>query len=89
MGRSYTPKYRAEMWDCRGMKTMMSWHLPVSLRSIEEYVWAYHNSMKSGGCNAHIPQSLGYVPTLNRVIIVRQSNDDVVQVWSAPSFMVI
>jgi len=89
MGRSITPKYRMEFVDSQGVKVQMCWKGKATEKSLGEWVFAYHESMKSGGCNAHIPQSLGVFPAVNKAKVIRQVDNAVVATWNAPMFMVI
>lgn len=93
MGKSITPKYiiviwdnpkispNAMVWDCRGKK-------PTE-KQLDDYITVYINSLKVGGCNYHITESLGYIPVPYRAHIVNQKTNEIVVKWNAPAFMAI
>lgn len=89
MGRSITPKYRMEMTDCKGVVSLMCWKGAPNKKGLEQWVTRYHDSLKVGGVNEHLSKSLGFLPLVYHVKLVRQADNVVVSCWKAPMFMVI
>jgi hypothetical protein len=90
MGRSRTSKYAIEMDGV----TSSCWFVNEKGRPTEEnlaeYVSAYVESLKVGGCNYHVSKALGFMPIPNwaRIVLNDGSRKPVVE-WKAPMFMVI
>jgi hypothetical protein len=91
MGRSVTPKYAMTVdgnpetcftWDCKryGRPTVAN---------IEKWVMAFAKSLEVGGSNAHLSESLGYIPYPRTVVVkYNERNGVVVASWKAAMFQV-
>ena len=97
MGRTSTPTYRMELEERRTASsnpavTRMAWDCRSKGRptdaNLERYVLAYADSLKAGGVNMHLSQSLGHMPIPHSARIVRQSTGQVVASWEAATFQV-
>ena len=97
MGRIVTPTYRVEVVERRTASsnpavTRMAWDCRSKGRptdaNLERYVLAYADSLKSGGVNVHLSESLGFMPIPHSARIVRQSTGQVVASWQAAMFQV-
>ncbi len=93
MGRTITPTYRLEMEEQRAgstspAMTRMAWKGRPTDANLERYVFAYVDSLKSGGVNVHLSESLGYMPIPHAARVVRQSTGQVVASWEAAMFQV-
>jgi hypothetical protein len=89
MGKSYTPTYRIEFWDCKGVKAQQAWRGKATKKALAEWVWAYDDSLKVGGVNFHVSQMLKYIPFVSKAIIVRQADNTIMTAWTMPMFQVI
>lgn len=92
-GTSVTPTFRLEITDGSGGYTSpMEWDTAAygrpSEQALEQWVMRYAESLEPGGANAHVSQSLGFVPYPTSAKVIRQETGDVVAQWSAPPFMV-
>jgi len=84
MGRSTTPKYRLEM-KIKGIWQSQAWEgKPTNLR-LAQYRDGYNQSLKKGGANEHL--GTNYWATDAR--IVRQSTNEIVVNFTAPSFELV
>lgn len=95
MGRTNTPTYRVEMEERRTGSsnpaiTRMAWDCRSKGRptdpNLERYVLAHVDSLKAGGVNVHLSESLGFMPIPHSARIVRQSTGRVVASWEAAMF---
>ena len=81
MGRSYTPKYRIEFWDCKGVKAQQAWRGSVTKKALEEWIKVYEDSLKVGGVNYHICKMLKYIPFVHKAVIIRQADQTMMTEW--------
>lgn len=91
MGRTITPSYRVELMEHRvgsfgPAVNRMGWDGRPTVANLERYVFAYVDSLKAGGVNAHISESLGYIPIPHSARIVRQKTGRIVASWQAAMF---
>jgi hypothetical protein len=82
MGRIVKIKYRL---DTIGFS--QAWRGPVTAKRLAQWVESYHNSLKTGGANAHLSEHYGYIPLLKEARIVNQETGNIVATWKAPMFM--
>ena len=81
MGKSYTPKYRIEFWDCQGVKAQQAWRGAITKKALGEWVVKYEDSLKAGGVNFHISQMLKYIPFVEKALVVRQADGVIMTAW--------
>ena len=92
MGRSYTPTFRVETVENFGKVNTYDWPLKGSKftqEKIEEWRIMMNASFAPNGCNAHIAESIGYVPHISHAKLIRQSSGKVVLESVAPMFEVV
>lgn len=65
-------------WDGKGQATA---------QNLEKFVLAWNQSVKPGGCNAHLSESKGFCPFPNSAFIKSQITKKIVARWQAPKFM--
>jgi len=82
-----TPTHRLELVE-HGQQLTMAWKGRVSDARLQQWIEDYIDSLKIGGCNAHISLKLGYIPIPDKAQIVHQNSGDIVATWTAPAFMV-
>ena len=87
MGRIYTPKYRVEYRDQAGWHSQ-AWKGTANSDSLEKWRVAMNKSFQTGGNNYLVSEMIGYEPHINRAMIVRQSNSQVVADVKMPMFEV-
>lgn len=92
MGTTRIPKYRLVLYESsveHGSSTM-SWNKrKPTVKQLGNHIRHLIDSYKTGGCNEHISNALGYMPIPNKARIVEQATNRVVVEWVAPMFMVI
>lgn len=91
MGRSTTPKY-AMVVDGKP-DTCMIWDVKRYGRpteaNLEKWVMTFAKSLEAGGVNAHLSESLGYVPYPRTVVVkMNYTGGPVVASWKAAMFQV-
>lgn len=104
MGRITTPPYRIEIKcsDSRYSFTPMAWRVrsnnagiradgKPTVANLDKWVTAYEDSLRPGGCNAHLG-----IHSVVSAKIIRQSDNEVVAEWirsqqrpNEPRFQVI
>ena len=98
MGRSFTTKYRLELFEIRPsdhhlITTKMCWQCKekglATADNLVKYITALINSFKIGGVNEHVSNGIGYMPIPNEARIVNQRTGAIVAEWKAPKFMII
>lgn len=86
MGKSVTPKYRLRVFD-RNSSWIVSWQGKPTDKRLAEYIETYTASLKTGGANQHISQSLGFIPVPYKAQIERNTREgQIVATWQAPAF---
>jgi len=69
-------------------ETMLAWEGAATQKRLEAYVIKYIESLKPGGVNEHISESLGYVPIPTEAVIKNQNSWNTKAHWKAPAFLV-
>lgn len=58
----------------------------ITPKKAEQFIGDMMKSFETGGCNASISESLGYIPYPKKVIFMK--HDTILYEWVAPMFMV-
>jgi hypothetical protein len=96
MGKTFTPKYRAEYRDNSGRWNTITWnvtsrtnvtgHGAPTVENAERLRKALNKSFMSGGSNEHVSKAVGYVVHVNRLRVIHQATSQVVSETVAPLF---
>lgn len=80
MGKSITPKYVVNTFHVGIQASTAAWRGRATEKRLREYVNAYNESIKVGGCNARVGEIFGIDKALARraVISTNDSNHDVI-----------
>ena len=93
MGRTVTPKYRAELTFFGNTESRMAWnvrsnvghaHGTPTAANLAKYVKALEDSSRLGGCNAHLGHTV-----VASARIVRQADRQCVASYRGPSFVIM
>ena len=88
MGRSYTPKYRAQYRDQRGWQDISYRHKATDADA-EKFRQGLNKSFQPGGVNYHLSEAAGYILHASKVEVLRNvKHAYVVATASAPMFEV-
>jgi hypothetical protein len=88
----YTNKNVGGKWTKVKVADCLSWDIKQYGRpneaNLEKYVLAFGKSLESGGTNAHLSESFGFIPYPTKAVIrYNHSHGEAVATWDAPTFM--